>query len=597
MGGNWQNDPRYKSDFQQVDQQASTSDALGAVRNFFRSMPFGGRTEFDDHDLNAMLDLVEHADPEQLETAGKALWDARNAISDASKDLHACVKTADWEGEGADAFKSYAKSLFDWTSSFGDYTQAVGTQITTAATGLASVRKSMPPRDTRPAHEQKRPWLMPKADQKDTNPDYTLAQKVEKHRQEAINQMNRLGSYYSVSAGEMQALQEPPITQMPTFGVPQPTHHKDLVEGTGDSAASTTPAKGHEGVTAHHQPTVSPNDPKIVGHTPSLHEAHQPTVLPGHSVGTEINTVGTLPPQAPVVPHGTPAPTLPTASGGGGQPPLTFPGPVGPAIPPTAGRSIGYSPNNRFPASAQERIGRAGTASGRSGLGNGRVPESPEERTGTGRAVTGGRAPQEPMGQAARTMGRTGQTGRSMMRGAAEPSERSPIGRAITGGTPRPTGTSSGRGGVKGPTSAMRNGVLGGKPVTERTSGGASGPKVPRGTVVGAEESVPSAGTSPKGAVGQRGVVGAPAAKSEPGSERAVLRSASNPEGVVGAPRSGAGPLQKGAQNGAGDRGLGRGAVGGKQGPKNEAGHAEEPTEKNRHRLSRKRRRDAQKSD
>ncbi|MFC7867091.1 hypothetical protein ACFU5B_25145 [Streptomyces murinus] len=593
MGGNWQNDPRYKSDFQQVDQQASTSDALGAVRNFFRSMPFGGRTEFDDHDLNAMLDLVEHADPERLEMAGKALWDARNAISDAAKDLHACVKTADWEGEGADAFKSYAKSLFDWTTSFGDYTQAVGTQITTAATGLASVRKSMPPRDTRPAHEQKRPWLIPKADQKDTNPDYTLAQKVEKHRQEAINQMNRLGSYYSVSAGEMQALQEPPITQMPTFGVQRPTGDSKGWKGGDGSKPSSVRSEPRESVAVHHHETVVPDGPKVVGHTPSLHEVHEPIVHTRHDVGTEINTAGTLPPQTPVAPPAAPVPTAPTA--GGGQPPLSFPSPMGPVIPPAIGRAAGYSPNNRIPNSAQERIGRTGTASGRSGMGNGRVSEGPEERAG--RAVAGGRTPQEPMGQAARTMGRTGQTGRSMMRGAAEPSERSPMGRAITGGTPRPTSASSGRGGVKGPTSAMRNGVLGGKPVTERTSGGASGPKVPRGTVVGAEESVPSSGTSPKGAVGQRGVVGAPAAKSEPNSRQAVLRSASNPGGAVGAPRSGVGPLLKGAENGAGDRGLGRGAVGGGQGPKNEAGHADEPTEKNRHRLSRKRRRDAQKSD
>ncbi|MEW2620066.1 hypothetical protein [Streptomyces sp. NPDC048106] len=593
MGDNWQHDPHYKSDFQQVDEQATASDALGAVRNFLRNMPFGGRTEFDEHDLNDMLDLVQHANPEHLEMAGKALWDARDAISEAATDLTNYVAGVDWDGEGANSFHSCAKSVLQWTQGFEKYTHAVGTEITAAATGLASVRNSMPPRDTRPAHEQKRPWLMPKADQTASNPDYTLAQQVEKHRQEAINQMNRLGSYYSVAAGGMQALEEPKISQIPSFGVARPTGDTKGWVGQGTSKKSSTPAEVREGATAHHETVTPPDAPTVMGHAQSLHEVHQPTAHPGHDVGTEINTVGTLPPQqTPAAPPAAPAPTLPTTGGGGGHPPLSFPGPMGPPITPTVGRSFGYGPNNRSPISAQERLGRTGTANGRSGTG--RVPEGPEGQTG--RAVGGGRGAQGPMGQAARAMGRTGQTGRSTARGAAEPVERSPMGRAVTGGTPRPTGTSSGRGGAKGPTSAMRNGVLGGKPVPERTPGAASGPRVPRGTVVGAEEPISSA-ASQKGAVGQRGVIGAPAAKAEPGAERAVLRSASNPEGVVGAPRGGAGALSKGADGEAGARGLGRGAVGGGQGSKRQADHRDEPAEKNRHRLSLKRRRDAQKSD
>ncbi|MFY4718551.1 hypothetical protein [Streptomyces sp. LaBMicrA B280] len=593
MGGNWQNEPRYKSDFKQVDQQASTSDALGAVRNFLRSMPFGGRTEFDAHDLNDMLDLVEHTKPEQLETAGKALWDAHGSITNAAQALQKCVGDADWEGEGADSFRKFAKSLLSWTSDFADYTHSVGTQITTAATGLASVRKSMPPRDPRPAHEQKRPWLMPKADQKDSNPEYTVAQKVEKHRQEAINQMNRLGSYYSVASGEMGKLTAPNLAELPSFDMPRPRSYERISDKGAGSGVVAPPSESRADATAHHrESTIAVNAPTAAGHAPSVHAVHQSTVLPGHDVGTEINTAGTLPPQTPATPPTAPSPTLPTAGGGGGQPPLSFPGPLGPPLTPSVGRAIGYSPNSRFSGTAQERIGRAGTVSGRSGLGSGRVPEGPEGQTG--RAIAGGRASQEPMGQSARSMGRTGQTGRSMMRGAAEPAERPLTGRAVTGGTPRQNGASTARG-AKGPTSAMRNGVLGGKPATERTPGKASGSRLPRGTVVGAEEPVSSSATPPKGAMGQRGVVGKPAVKAEPGAEQAVLRSASHPDGVVGA--RAADTLSKGADSETGARNLGRGAVGGKQSRKNEAGHEDGPGEKNRHRLSLKRRRDAKKND
>ncbi|MFI1365316.1 hypothetical protein [Streptomyces griseochromogenes] len=591
MSDNWQEKPQYKSGLEQVHQQSGVANTLSVVENFFRGLPFGGRTQFDDSDLNDMIDLVEHANPEHLEMAGKGMWDARDAISKAARDLRQYVDGVDWEGEGATYFHNYAKSLLDWAKGFEDFAHHVGTEITTAATGLASVRKSMPPRDTRPAGEQQRPWHLPKAKQVESNPDYVAAQHVEKNRQEAINQVNRLGSYYSVAAGLLEKQHGPSvgkIDEIPDFGVPRPARI-DESRRPYDSGASTPRATvrgsvtgGHDTGTAPHGTETAPHGTVTGGAVPPLREVHEPSGHPGHDVGTEINTVGTLPPPAHTTPSGPSAPTVPTGSGGGHTPPLPT-GPMAPPIAPTIGRTTGYSPSGRLPISPKGRTGPSGTV-------RGRVPQEPEGQTG--RSVTGGRVPQEPMGQAARTTGRTPTSaGQSEVRGPAQQAGRSPLGRSITGGTPRTANTPGARAGATGPTNAARNGVVGGKPVAGRTPGSASNPRVPRGTVVGAEEPVSSA--QPKGALGQRGVVGAPPAKADTGTGQSALRSASNPEGVIGASRNAAGSKREGSEAGARGAGLGRGAVGNRQSANGETDRDGGPAEKQQHRPSQKKRRDA----
>ncbi|MGQ5639250.1 MULTISPECIES: hypothetical protein [unclassified Streptomyces] len=590
MSDDWKQRPQYKSGLKEANVLAGASDALAMVDNFLRGMPFG-RSQFDECDLNDMIDAVEQANPEHLEMAGKAIWDARDAISAAAKDLRKYVDNVDWEGEGATSFHAYATSLLAWAGEFEDYAHNVGAEVTAAATGLASVSKSMPQeRDPRPAGEQKRPWLLPKAKQVDSNPDYVLAQKVEKNRQEAINQMNRLASYYSVAGGTLQSQPKPSmakIDKLPDFGVPKPPDVIDRGSSRYDTGSPTPRASVTRDATSVHEAAVGSHGTAAGEATPPLKPAHVPSVHPSHDVGTEINTVGTLPPPTHTAQPGPPTPTLPAAGSGGptSTAPLG-PGPMVPPIAPTGGRTTGYRPTGRLPISTQGRTGPSGTAGGR-------VPQEPEEQVG--RTVTGGRVPQGPLGQAARAMGRTATpAGESALGGSTQQAGRSPLGRGITGGTPRMTSTPGARAGAAGPTSPVRNGVVGGKPVTGRTAGAAPNSRVPRGMVVGADEPVSSA--QPKGALGQRGVVGAPMAGEEPDSGQSVLRSASNPEGVIGAPRGAAGSARAGGSE-AGTRGagLGRGAVGNRQNPDEGTDRAGGPTEKQQHRPSQKQRRDAPK--
>ncbi|MGW4563528.1 WXG100 family type VII secretion target [Streptomyces sp. NPDC004561] len=583
MSDNWQQEPQYKSGEQASNAEALMANVVGGVKNMLRGTPFGS-TQFDDRDLNDMIDLVEHANPEHLEMAGKALWDARDAIRTAADTLHKHIANLDWEGEGATQFHTWTQSLFKFTTQFETYAHTAGTEITTAATGLASVRKSMPPRDTRPVGEQKRPWTLPKAKQGEHDADYVLAKKVEKDRQDAINQMVRLGSFYSVAAGGLKQNSEPgAIEAIPNVGVPKvwsPVEGQRRVHSPDSS--TPTAAVRHRVVAEAHDTAPVNHGTETGGGVPPLKEVHAPSSHPGHDVGTEINTVGTLPPPAHTTQPGPSVPTLPSTGGGIPTPPTTT-GPMVPPIAPTMGRTTSYGPGGRLPISAQGRTGPTGTA-------RGQMPQESEEQVG--RSVTGGRVPQGPIGQAGRAIGRTTMpAGESAVRGTTQQAGRSPLGRGVTGGTPRMANASGERTGATGPIGAARNGVVGGKPVTGRTPGAASNSRVARGTVVGAEEPVSS--TQPKGALGQRGVVGTPAAKADTDTGRSALRSAGNPEGVVGAPRNAAGSTPESSEAGARGAGLGRGAVGNRRNAKGETDRDGVPAAKQQHRPSKKQRRDA----
>ncbi|MFF8732875.1 hypothetical protein ACF073_41405 [Streptomyces sp. NPDC015171] len=606
MTDNWQQKPEYKADVEQAQRQAGVVDQISRLRNGFRGTPIGaalsaGRTNFEDHDLNAMIDLVHHSNPEHLETASKALWDARTAIHDAATDLKTNLGGVDWQGDGAEQFQKWTNGLIEWTKGLATFADVAATEISSAATGLASVRNSMPDRDPRPAGEQKRPDKLPKAKQVDGDPDYATALKVEKDRQEAINQVNRLASFYSVSATALgTALQTDPqpYTPIPDVGVPKPSGIYRNPSGSGGSIPSRREGLvggSHGTVAESHHRTASTNGTESRGHVSPVKDVHEPSPPSGRDVGTEINTTTTLPPQTPAAPPSSPSPTLPTTGGSGQVPPLPT-GPVAPPVVPTSGRTPGYGPGGRPSVTAQGRTGPSVTGGGRVPQGpagqagrtvaGGRVPQGPVGQQG-GRSGPGGRVPQGPMGQAARAAGRTPAMGQQGGRGPVQ-SGRSPVGRPVTGGTPR-TSNTPGRAGVAGPSAAARNGVVGGKPVTGRVSGGSAGPRVPRGTVVGAEE--PASSATPKGALGQRGVVGAPGAKTEPGAGQAALRSAGNPKGVIGSSRDSA----KGSEPGG--AGLGRGAVGGRQDPGGEAGRAGRTAGTGQHRSSQQRRDVPKKSD
>lgn len=466
-----------------------------------------GRTSFEGYDLNAMIDIVESASPETLESAATALVDARDAINDAADELSRNLGDVDWEGEAHTAFYTWGMNLTTTALALAGYTDEVGTQVLAASSGLASVRKSMPPRDGRT--DRKTIDDIPETKRVDSNDEYTAAVTAEKHRQEAINQMYRLASFYTVSSGMMELAKEPVFPEMPSVGVPEPPPGYGKFEDP--PSRRSIPADSDPGITRHPSVATGVERPHT-GDLGSTHVSVDETVRsPEGHVRTEIDSVGALPPQDTVKPTTVtpPATAVPTPAPAGTLPPFA-PAGAPPAFGGPARRAPGFGgvPGGRMPSPAQERVGGVPgrAAAGRTGNG----PLGPTGRGAPAAGNTGGRT--------------TGPLGRGVVGGVPK-TDGQGAGRTVTGprGSAAGTGaTSPGRAGV-GRTGAGRvgDGVVGGRPVTGRTLG-PNGSRLPRGTVVGGEGAPGARAASER--PGQRGVVGAP-------------RSTSGSDGVAGTAR------------------------------------------------------------
>ncbi|MEU6526031.1 hypothetical protein ABZ892_25205 [Streptomyces sp. NPDC046924] len=533
---------------------------LGSVRGIHFAF-----TSFEDYKLNQMIDIVDSANPELLESAGTALIDARDAIQKAADELEDnLLGDIDWKGESQTAFTKWATSLVRTAKGIADYADVVGTQVMAAGSGLASVRKSMPPRDNRT--DPKRVEEIPEAKQVDSNDEYTAAVKAEDHRQEAINQMYRLASFYTVSAGTMAKAEEPVFPKMPDAGVPEPSGGNRVVP-PGEREVPRLPGVGDAATADRESANSLAGQSRMAGElAPVTKPTVDPVVRPDQRVGTEINSAGTLLPQEAVKPTTATPPATTGPVGQQGPIPPVAPRTVPPVLRGTAGRTTGPRgvPAAKIPPSAQGRAGGAAGNGPAARTGSAPVGQSP-------RAVTPG-----PGGS--RGTGPLGPAGRTALPGQAGSPGTGPVGRGIVGGVPKPAGPVPGHvGGVpRGPVGAMgaspssrsgpgRNsdGVVGGKPVTGATPGGNSS-KLPRGTVVGGE------GMSGPRVVGQRpsqhGVIGAPPTRANTG--QTSRRSVSSPDSVVGMPNgrvsgtrnSGRTSEGSGAQRGAtSNRGSGAG--------------------------------------
>ncbi|MFF6807848.1 hypothetical protein [Streptomyces sp. NPDC012616] len=501
------------------------------------SSPGGfGNTSFEGYELNIMIDIVEGASPETLESAATALVDARDAINDAADELSRNLGNVDWEGEAHTAFYTWGMNLTTTALELATYTDEVGTQVLAASSGLASVRKSMPPRDSRLV--PKKVEDIPTPQQVEGNAEYTAAVKAEKDRQEAINQMYRLASFYTVSSGMMEMAKEPVFPEMPSVGVPAPPpSFGDPYEPP--KGQSSLGGVTHSEVAKHHSVTNGTERPRAE-ELASSHKAVDDTVSsPERTTGTEIDSVGTLPPQD----VGKPTTVTPVATAGPGATPAGTVAPFAPVGGPPllrgqGGRTSGFAgmPGGKAPTSAQGRAGGVpGRTSGRTGTG----PMGPMNRTA---------APGQAGGRAA------GPMGRGVVGGASK--SGGPVAKQV-GGVPRGPVNGMGATNPRRAGAGRTSGVVGGKPATGVTPG-AGGSKLPRGTVIGGESAPVSRVTGEK--PGRRGVVGAP--NSTTGAGQTPRRTIGNPDSAVGAPKGRTPGSRRGGNASGGGIGVARGPVG-----------------------------------
>ncbi|WP_256106582.1 hypothetical protein [Streptomyces sp. ODS05-4] len=522
------------------------TDALNTIRTI---MPFGlgggtGRSDFEGAPLNAMLDFLDSANPADLEAAGDSLENVTTALNKAANQLDIFVGKTHWEGEGAEEFRRYGKQLTTYAYDLGDFANAAGAQMKVASTGLSSVRNSKPPRDGRLVQKKPDDFAVPERTQ--DNEDYQKALQVEKDRQEAINQMNRLASFYAVSESSLAAQQPPTPPQPLNVGVPKPTRVR--TDGAGDSSVAAPASSGLSGASPAQFGTARTDVTASSDGTPRTEITDKAIDAPnGSGTRTEINSIAppatppvqTLPNGAPPITTGTTPPPGPIAPVGGGSLPQGTTG----TAPKTTGAMGGRRPGVTPPAGGG---GAKGATTGRVTGTTGRpigAPSAGSNGSSSAAGRTGGTTGGH--GAAGRAAGTT--TGRPGIVGGT--GQSSPVGRV--GGSTGP-GSAGRQGGGSFTGRAAQSGIVGGTP-QQRSGAGSGGQRIPRGTVIGG-------GTAPTGRSttsrpGSNGVVGV----QQPGAgSRSTGRGTPSVNGVVGTPRGGA-AAQPSGTTGGGPRGGRRG--------------------------------------
>ncbi|MEV6045912.1 hypothetical protein [Streptomyces xanthochromogenes] len=498
--------PAPLTDKQRATQQVGITDmTTGAAQALSGMFPFGGRvrffgkTDFEGHRLNEMIDLIHPANPQHLISAGDALFAAHEAISSAAAELRGHIGKVEWEGESGEAFRTWGNNLANHANRLAEFADTAGVQISAAGQGLVSVKSAMPPRDHRA--EPVKVDDLPTAKRVAGNAEYEAALKVEQDRQEAINQMNRLSSFYSVSEQTL-AAQEPPVFEpMPKVGVPQPlpnTGDPVMPVRTTETGASTRPnPAGGGGGFPHHAATevAAQHAYPEVKAAPQQQPTGGSPASPGHPHdrhnGMELNSAITL----PVQPEGQAATSPPAPS---------VVGPAsGPVLPMTGGS---WNQTTRGTARAAKTVTGSGPAQPQAG----------------GRQVAPGAGVRGP---ALHPEGRPGDSTQGVGRAGAPAVGQSPMGRGVSGGTPGTGGPSATRSGPTG----RGGGIVGGRPNVAAPNPAAS--RMSKGAVVGAEGTAGSVRAA--GGSVQRGVVGA----NKPGGAQKGRPAPGNPDGVLGVPK------------------------------------------------------------
>lgn len=519
-------------DAAQIDAQFGATDAMERVATFMDRLGFGNpggiysRTSFEERGLNDMLDLLDGANPSDLVKAGESLEKAKNSLNDAAQELSDFVKATQWHGAAATEFQRYGSELARYAWDLGSFANVVGKQMSVAGGGLASVRSAKPPRDNRA--DPRAPKDFPVSEQRDDNPEYKRAVQAEENRQEAINQMNRLASFYAVSEQSLAGAKEPELPKMLAANVPVPRDDLRIAE-----SGSTGPGRdplGNAGGSTYPQQSGGSGGGGAEG---SPRPETGGLVIPVPSTSMQIDSVATLPPT-----HTNPGPAQPPVSGG----PPAGNGNVPPLAPNFGPPVRGVSP-------------RQGPLTTPKGVGPG---PGPAARTGTG---GGGR--QAPVGRPT-----------AMGGGGGGGATRSPVvGRPTVGGQPM-TGR-SGSGTNAGSRTGRGGGIVGGTPQRTANGGkGTSGSRIPRGNVIGGQSATPA---RPSSAVrpSQSGVVGSGPTQ---GAVRPTGRGMPSSNGVVGTPRSGSTP----SRGGSGFTTGGSGLSGGRRGRQSDDEERERPEQPRR---------------
>ncbi|MHB9859447.1 WXG100 family type VII secretion target [Streptomyces sp. YIM S03343] len=494
-----------------------------------------GDDPFADMSHEEMLAWLDKANPSIVQAGADKLLAAAREIEKIATELKTRPQYVEWKGQGADSFRAWGGDLANATLRIADYSTDSGNFLSHVADAIARTKSSIP-RDDGGAQAD---IDAAKATPNDPDAAKALARATaqkEAVRQQAADEMTKLGQAYDQSAERLTALTPPKVPPPPDAIVPKDSknvsseRNKALPGSTTGSASSGAVSgavsTGHTG-TASSGKTVHTPQSTATGHGGEASTGRAQRVEPVSVPHTDIDSVATLPDTRTPVPStgATPPGHGPVSSG-----PSTPTVPVPPLTSGTRGRT-GIGPGARLPAGPSANAGQGRTVGTARPLGQ-----------GTGRPLTG--TPGFSEGRTAPVAGRTS---------ASTPYGRNPDGSGgIYGG--RPSQPQVGR------ATPYRGTVVGGEPEDGRGPGGR--------TVSGTQ---PGGRTVPGAQPGGRALPGPQAGgRSGPACEPGVGRSATGrgqtpagqrasvpSRGVIGAP-----PPQRAARTVAGERAVpGRAAL------------------------------------
>ncbi|WP_405898338.1 hypothetical protein OG242_13090 [Streptomyces sp. NBC_00727] len=463
-------------------------------------------TNFESMSYEDMLAMVRSVDPTAIMGRGTALIDAQTEIEKIGTELKEHVSRTTWKGKGGDAFREWGDDFAKQTIKLADYAGAAGTSLQTAGQALSEVSKVIQ------GHSDATGMCYA-----DEEKEKARLKAVDKARNEAIPQMNKLASYYMMAQQTISSQEEPVFKPLPEAALPEKpvgggkssygpssggnsgTHSVSTVPITGGSAGAGGSAGTYHHVTTQPVDGGSSSVTNVSAHTPQ-HVGVDP-VAPGapDTTGTNIDTV-TMPEAPPVTATPpTSGPPLTQVGGGGGQnniPPVVLPTQTGPTGPGGNRRTIPVGPStdgnlrtnpigpgadgNRHTTTPVTPVGRGGAESVRPPI----TRADPGIHGGTpGRSVTGPVA--------------------GGQRGTVIGGEHPPAGRSMMGGHGMgAVGSPAGRGGVGGAAGSRRLVTQPGGAVGEARGGGAGREFTPGGSGLVRDPARPGAMGPMGGAMG-----------------------------------------------------------------------------------------------
>ncbi|MFF8597892.1 hypothetical protein ACF065_03035 [Streptomyces sp. NPDC015232] len=329
--------------------------------------------EFEGKSLDALYAMIASAKPEDISGAGQALAAAAPKILAIATDLRHYISRVEWDGEGGDAFRKWGAGMVSETLVLGDFTKVVADEMKTAGNALAEAKAAVP-----------KPAGMCYADPEKEKA--RIEAETGPKLQEAIQQMERLSSYYTTTSNRIAAERQPDFQPMAETGIVGEGEYRAGSGSTSGTYSSTGYGSGTTTQSSHttlpradvssptetHRQITDPVNP------PSVPPSLPPVVPPESEVDTNLDSVTLTPPPETVNRPPVQPPVTTT-----GTPPLTanpVPLPPLPPVAPPLGQQGGYQPP-KVPVTGLP------TTAGRTGIPG----PSPLGPLGRADGITGGR--------------------------------------------------------------------------------------------------------------------------------------------------------------------------------------------------------------